>query len=284
MSIRIITDSGCDILPEEAQRWNIEVLPLTICFGSESYADGVTITREDFYRRMADTGVIPTTSQITPYAYEERFHAAREAGDEVVCITLSSKLSGCHQSARIAADGAPDIHLVDSETVCIGQRILIQRAMELRKLGCSGGEIARILEVEKKSIRLIALLDTLEYLKKGGRISPAAALAGSLLGIKPVNAIENGQVAVLGKARGSKNGNNLLTSFIEKSGGIDFSRPYALAYSGLSDALLQAYIKDSTALYAAETDNLPISGIGSAIGTHAGPGAIAAAFFAGKKG
>ena len=279
MSIRLITDSGSDITQKEAHAWGIEVLALKTRFETEEFSDDITITREDFYRRMIETGIVPTTSQVTPFAYEERFRAAVQAGDEAVCITLSSKLSGCHQSAVIAAQDTP-VHLVDSENVCVGQRILVQRAMALRDQGRSAGEIAETLEREKGSIRLIALLDTLEYLKKGGRISPAAALAGALLSIKPVVAVEQGEVALLGKARGSKNGNNLLMSLVQKAGGIDFSRPFCLAYSGLNDDLLQKYIADSAALYEGRTPSLPVSGIGSVIGTHVGPGAVAAAFFA----
>ena len=131
----------------------------------------------------------------------------------------------------------------------------------------------------KQKLRLIALVDTLEYLKKGGRVSSATAMAGSLLGIKPVIAVENGTVAILGKARGSKNGSNMLMTLVETNGGIDFSLPFSLAYSGLDDTLLQKYISDSTALYADKTDRLPIRTIGSTIGTHVGPGAIAVSFF-----
>ena len=122
-------------------------------------------------------------------------------------------------------------------------------------------------------------MDTLEYLKRGGRVSSAAAFAGGLLGIKPVIAIEGGTIAILGKARGSKNGSNMLMQLVEKSGGIDFTQPFALAYSGLDDSMLRKYIADSAALYEGKTDALPVHTIGSTIGTHAGPGAIAVAFF-----
>ena len=280
MPIRIITDSASDITQAEAKQLNIDVLPLKTLFGEEEYLDGITLDYETFYQKLVESDVMPTTSQIAPIEYEEKFRAAVENGDQVVCITISSKLSGCYQSASIAAEEFPGkIELVDSLNAAIGERLLVQLALKARDEGKNAQEIGKLLNEQKHNIRLIALLDTLEYLKKGGRISSATAVAGSLLSIKPVIAIENGEVVTLGKARGSKNGNNMLRTLVEKSGGINFEMPFYLAYTGLSDELLQKYIADSASLYEGKTDHLPISTIGSTIGTHAGPGAIAAAFF-----
>lgn len=283
MSIRIICDSASDITPKMAQQWEVKVLPIKTIFGEEEYLDGVTMNHEQFYEKLIETDQMPTTSQISPFDYEREFEEAVSNGDTVICITLSSKLSGCYQSAHIAADEYPDkIRIIDSENVCIGEQLLVKRAVELRKEGKSADEIVTILNEEKKKIRLIALLDTLEYLKKGGRISKTAALAGTLLSIKPVVAVVDGEITMLGKARGSKNGNNMLMSLIEKEGGINMEKPVCLAYSGLSDALLEKYIVDSAKLYAGRSEELPICTIGSTIGTHVGPGAIAAAFFVSK--
>lgn len=281
MAIRIITDSASDITQVEAAAWGVQVLPLRTIFGQEEFLDGITIDHETFFQKLIESDVLPTTSQLSPFQYEEPFRQAAEAGDEVVCITLSSKLSGCYQSASIAAEDLPVV-LVDSCNVTIGERLLVERAVQLRDQGLSAQEIGQQLETEKNQIRLIALLDTLEYLKKGGRISSAAALAGSLLSIKPVIAVEHGEIAILGKARGSKNGNNMLMTLVEKNGGINFEMPYCLAYSGLSDALLRKYIADSQSLYSGRAEHLPVSTIGSTIGTHAGPGAIAVAFFSNR--
>lgn len=280
MSVHIITDSGCDILPDEALRLGVEVLPLKTYFGETEYLDGVTIDHDTFFQLLIETDLFPKTSQLTPYEYEEKFKEIQNAGDTAVCITLSSKLSGCYQSALLAAqDFEGCIYVVDSENATVGQRLLVELALRLKNEGKSAAEISEVLEVQKKKVRLIALLDTLEYLKKGGRISAATALAGTLLSIKPVVAVEKGEVVLLGQARGSKNGNNKLNEFVTRSGEIAFDLPYSLAYSGLSDALLQKYIRDSAALYEGHTDNLPCCTIGSAIGTHVGPGAIAASFF-----
>ncbi len=281
MAIRIITDSASDITQVEAAAWGVQVLPLRTIFGQEEFLDGVTIDHETFFQKLIESDVLPTTSQLSPFQYEEPFRQAAEAGDEVVCITLSSKLSGCYQSASIAAEDLPVV-LVDSLNVTVGERLLVERAVQLRDQGLSAREIGQQLEAEKGRIRLIALLDTLEYLKKGGRISSAAALAGSLLSIKPVIAVEHGEIAILGKARGSKNGSNMLMTLVEKNGGINFELPYCLAYSGLSDALLRKYIADSQSLYSGRAEHLPVSTIGSTIGTHAGPGAIAVAFFSNR--
>ena len=280
MSVRIITDSACDLTPERARELGILVIPITVAFGHEEYLDGVTLTGEQFFEKLVESDVMPHTCQITPFQYGETFRAVARAGDEAVCITLSSKLSGGWNSARMAAaEAGGAVTVVDSENVCIGQQILVLLAAQLRDRGLTARQIAGELEEKKKHVRLLALLDTLEYLKKGGRISAATAFAGGVLSIKPVVAVQNGEVVLIGKARGSKNGNNLLMKFVEQSGGIDFSMPYCLAYSGLSDALLRKYIADSEALYKDHVTDLPICCIGSTIGTYAGPGAVGVAFF-----
>ena len=280
MSVKIITDSASDISQMEAKELGITVLPLKTIFGTEEFLDGVTLDHKTFYHKLIESDMLPTTSQLSPFDYEEAFRSALEEADEVLCITLSSRLSGCYQSAAIAAEEFPGkITLLDSLNVAIGARILVQLALQARDAGKTALEISELLKEARLHIRLIALVDTLEYLKKGGRISSTAALAGTLLGIKPIIAIENGEVAILGKARGSKNGNNLLMKLVEQSGGVDFSRPFALAYSVLDRSMLDKYISDSAVLYEGKTERLPIYTIGSTIGTHAGPGAIAVAFY-----
>lgn len=280
MSIRIITDSASDITQAEAKQFNIDVLPLKTIFGEEEYLDGITLDHAGFYQKLIESDVLPTTSQIAPIEYEEKFRSAVENGDEVVCVTISSKLSGCHQSACIAAEDFPGkVVVVDSLNAALGERLVVQLALKARDEGKTAAETAELLNTQKQSIRLIALLDTLEYLKKGGRISAASAFAGTLLSIKPVISVENGEVVTLGKARGSKNGNNMLRELVEKNGGINFEMPFALAYTGLDDTLLQKHIADSASLYVGKVDHLPVYSIGSTIGTHVGPGAIAVAFF-----
>lgn len=278
MSIRIVTDSASDI--SNGERNDVTVVPLKLRFGDEEFMDGVDISHKEFYEKLVETETLPITSQATPYDYENVYKEAAAAGDTLIVITLSSKLSGTYQSAVIAAADYDNIYIVDSENVTIGEYVLVELALRLKDSGMAAEDIAERLEREKKKIRLVALLDTLEYLKKGGRISKTAAAAGSLLSIKPVIAIENGEVVMLGKARGSRHGNNLLVGKIKESGGIDFDKPHILGYTGLSDALLRKYIADSEALWRGEVDSLEITTVGAAIGTHVGPGAIAVAFFA----
>lgn len=277
MSIRFIIDSTTDLNPAISHRFT--VVPLTINFGKEEFIDGITISHKEFYEKLIETDALPSTSQATPAAFEKVFDEVDAAGDSAVVITLSHKLSGTFQSAVIAADGRENIHLVDSGSAAIGAGILAELALQLADEGMDAAQIAARLIEERKNIRVIALLDTLEYLKRGGRISRTVAFAGSMFSIKPVACIEDGEIKLLGKARGSKQGNNLLVSEIEKSGGVDFSRPILLGYTGLSDHMLQKYITDSAALWQDATDELAVAAIGSVVGTHAGPGAIAAAFF-----
>lgn len=278
MNIRIVTDSASDLL----QPWpeGVSVLPMTVSFGDKQYQDGVDLSHRQFYEKLIEGDSLPTTSQIAPGQFEDAFSQAIDRGETVICITLSSKLSGTYQSACIAAAEFPGkVFVVDSLNVTIAEALLVRRAVELAQQGMSAEEIARQLEEERGQVRIVALLDTLEYLKRGGRLSASAALVGGLLSIKPVVTVEDGEVKVIGKARGSKNGNNLLMEESQKDGGVDFSRPHSLGYTGLSDELLRKYMEDSRPLWEGYVDALPVCTIGGTIGTHVGPGAIAVAFF-----
>lgn len=277
MKTRIVVDSTADILPEYLNQ--IHTVPLTVSFGDEEYIDGVTIDHRTFYQKLIETDAMPSTSQASPAAFAEQYDQAAAADEEVVVITISSKLSGTYQSAMIAAAGRSSVYIVDSENASVGCGILVGLALRYLRVGMTASAIAEKLQEDKKKIVVIALLDTLEYLKRGGRISKAAAFAGGLLNIKPVISIADGEIQLLGKARGSKMGNNLLVQQIQKVGGIDFTKPVLLGYTGLSDVLLQKYIEDSSYLWSASLDAVRYVSIGSVIGAHAGPGAIAVAFF-----
>ncbi len=276
--VNIIVDSTADITEDVKER--LTVVPLTLRFGDEEYIEGVTIQKKEFYQKLIESDVLPKTSQAAPADFEDVFEKIVAAGESAVVITLSSKLSGTWQSAMIAAREYEDsVYVVDSRSVAIGAAILAKLALRLVDEGMGAREIAERLEKEREKICLIAMLDTLEYLKKGGRISAAAAFAGGVLSIKPVVCIRDGEIVILGKARGSKQGNNLLVSEIRKTGGIDFTKPILLGYTGLDDTLLQKYIEDSKALWEEGISSLETTMIGSVIGTHAGPGAVAVAFF-----
>lgn len=277
MKTRIIVDSTADLMPEYKAR--VYTVPLTVHFGPEEYVDGVTIDHKAFYEKLIESDVLPTTSQATPDAFMREFQKARDAGEAAVVITLAAKFSGTYQSARIAAEGFENIYLVDGESAAMGTGILVELAFRLLDEGKSAAEIAAVLEEEKKKIVVVALVDTLEYLKRGGRISKAVAFAGGVLNIKPVLSVIDGEIRLLGKARGSKMGNNLLVQEIQKAGGIDFSKPVLLGYSGISDALLLKYIEDSRPIWEGHLPQVRYTTVGSVIGTHAGPGAVVVAFF-----
>lgn len=277
MKTRIIVDSTADLMPEYKER--VSIVPLTVHFGDEEYIDGVTIDHKTFYEKLVESDVLPTTSQATPDAFMKEYEKVKEAGEAAVVITISSKLSGTYQSATIAAEDYENIHIIDSGSAAMGSGILVELALKLVDEGLEAKAIAERLEEEKKKIVIVALVDTLEYLKKGGRVSKTVAFAGSVLNIKPVLSVIDGEISMLGKARGSKMGNNLLVQEIEKAGGVDFSKPVLLGYSGLSDALLVKYIEDSRHIWDQGLEAVRYTTIGSVIGTHAGPGAVAVAFY-----
>ena len=277
MKTRIIVDSTSDLLP--AVKAQVHTVPLTVHFGQEEYVDGVTIDHHAFYEKLIETDVHPSTSQASPAAFEQEYENARSAGEAAVVITLTSKLSGTYQSAMIAAQDYENVHVVDSGSVAIGGGILVEYALRLLSEGLDAKMIAQKLEEAKKRIVIVALVDTLEYLKRGGRVSRTVAFAGTVLNIKPVLSVVDGEINMLGKARGSKMGNNLLVQEIEKAGGVDFDMPLLLGYTGLSDAMLLKYIEDSKHLWEGNVAGVRYTTIGSVIGTHAGPGAVAVAFF-----
>lgn len=285
MAVRIITDSASDITREDvaaAGNPALTVLPLSITFGNTTYEDGVNLSHQRFYELLVEGDDLPMTGQVNPYAFEQAIGEARAAGDEVIVITLSGKLSGTNASANTASasfDGG--VYVVDSKNVTVGERVLVDYALRLVGEGLSAVDIATALEQAREDIYVVGLLDTLEYLRRGGRIPASAAALGKLLSIKPVITIEDGAVELLGKARGSKNGRNLLTQQVEAAGGIDFAMPIALGYAGLDDALLRKYIEDSRHIWEDHIalEDLPVHSVGATIGTHVGPGAIALAFF-----
>lgn len=278
MPVHIITDSGSDITG--ALSPHLTVLPLSIAFGTTTYADGVDLTHERFYQLLAERDELPTTGQVTPYAFSQALEQVRAAGDEAVIVTLSSKLSGTYRSAVSAAADFPGAQVVDSLNATVGERILVERALTLVDEGLSAAEIAAQLEQERSHVCLVALLDTLEYLRRGGRIPKSVGAIGELLSVKPVIGVVDGEVIMLGKARGSKNGRNLLHQEVERSA-IDFTMPVMLGYSGLSDQLLRTYLEDNRSIWEGRVreEDLPIILVGATIGTHAGPGAIVLAFF-----
>ena len=279
MSVKFLVDSAADLTLQEAKELGVTHLPLKVLFGEEEYLDGVTLSHQAFYEKLAAWDKLPTTSQASPAEFEKAFAELTADGDEVVAITVSSQLSGTYQSACIGADEFEGkVYVVDSMNVTLGERLVLMRGIQLAQTGLSAREIAEKLNEEKGKIRLYAVLDTLENLKKSGRISAATAIAGTMLSIKPAVAVEEGKVVMAGKARGANQGNKLLKDLVAKTGGIDFDKPHTLAYSGPSDERLRKFMADSGDLWAGH-EQPPVATVGAVIGTHVGPGAWALAYF-----
>lgn len=274
MSVRIILETTTNLPETEKEKFII--LPLRLRFGQEEYIDGVDITDREFYERLPASKELPTTSQASPYEFEELLRPLVAAGDTALILTLSSGLSGTYQSACIAAAEFGDsVRVVESRSVAIGTGILAQYARRLADMGLGVGEIAEALEVQRERIGIFATLNTLEYLHRGGRISKSVAIAGGVLGIKPVVSMKEGKVALVGTARGAKQGSARLAKEMER--GMDRDMPWLLGYTGTEDSHLQNFIAAYPALW--EGDTPPQAVIGSVVGCHVGPGAVCVAFF-----
>ncbi len=274
MSVKIVIDSTVDMIPELKARTT--VVPLTIYFGQQEFQDSVTITPDKFYEMLVNSEQLPTTSQPTPAAFADVYAKATADGSEVVVITIASQLSGTYQSATIAAEDYPGkVFVVDSRTAAIASGVLAEYALQLADQGKGGQQILEALIEKRKDVCLYAIVDTLEYLKKGGRLNSTVAFVGGLLNIKPIISVENGEIKVMGMARGIKKAFTTLTELSSKDG-VDVDKPILLGYTGQSDEQLCQYMHSSTELWSPKTN---VSVVGAAIGVHAGPGAVATAFF-----
>lgn len=277
MSIRIVTDSASDI--EQGEFQNVCVLPMTITIDGKSYRDGVDLSKDEFYQLLETSDAIPASSLISPFQFQEALDSIEADGDEAIVITISSQLSGTYQSAMTAARDRTSVSVIDSMQASCAQKLLVLRAMQLILLGLSREEVTRELEQEKKRIVIFAAVDTLTYLLKGGRISKTSALVGSVIGIKPILTLDEGELIAIGKAHGSKKSHAFLSQRIKKIGGIDFTMPYAVGYSGTNRAHLQKYLNNNQELLNSVPHRPDIVQIGSTVGTHSGPNTVAVAFF-----
>lgn len=279
MSVRIIVDSTTDLRPQAARR--VQVVPLTIHFGEREFVDGVDIDTDRFYRMLVQSDVLPTTSQPTPHAFGKVFAQAVEAGDSVVCITISAKLSGTFQSASIAAADYPGkVFVVDSRNVTIAAGVLVEYALELVDQGMSAEHIALTLMEKRDKVKLLAMVDTLEYLKKGGRITPAAAAVGTVLNLKPVLTIQGEQLDAFAKVRGMKAAKKRMITALEDDMNRRFSsiprgelRLEAAYTCSDEEAFQWKQMLEEHFGQACDMSPLPLS-----IACHTGPGALGCAF------
>ena len=278
--VKIFIDSASDITEKEAKELGIGFLPIEVRFGEEEYLDGVDITAETFYDKLESSNTFPKTSQINPFRFEECFAKETSDGSEVVMITMSSKISGTYQSALEGAKNFKDkVFVVDSLNACTGERLLGLYALKLANEGKSGKEIKEELDKAKLNIKLFAVIDTLEYLKKGGRISATSAMIGSMLSIKPIIGVVGGEIKVLAKAMGTKKSYMMLNSTIEKGGEIDYSMPVGFIYSGKDLTPLQNYKTTIPNILNQANNEIPAYPLGCTIGAHIGSGAVGLAYF-----
>lgn len=277
--IRILTDSAADLTAGDAAAIpGLHIVPLNVLFeDGETIRDGIDMTRADFYDRLQKADKLPRTSQPSPEAFMEVFEEAKAAGDEVVVILISSKLSGTFQCAKMAAEECEfnDAYFVDSDTASPGEYILIREAARLRDEGVSAAEIAAALDLLKKRIRILAVVDSLKHLHKGGRLPAAVALVGGALGIKPVLSVYDGAVHLADKARGRPGAYVALFKQMDKMGGVDTRYDFVMVYSSDKQVLgpIQHYVRNNLKLEGGH-----FSQIGSVIGTHIGPSAAGIAF------
>jgi len=277
MSIRIVIDSTSDVTQEIIDKYNLEMVPLTVNFDDGSYLDKVELSTEDFFKKLSNSDKLPTTSQVAPGVFINTFSEILLNGDEVLGIFLASDFSGTYESARIAKDmiGGDRIHLIDSRSVCLGTFSLILEAIELVEQNKNINEIIETLDALKDKIVVAAGLDTLKYLEKGGRLSKGQAVVGSLLNIKPIITIKDGKIAVIDKIRGKNKTIKWFDDWIEENKFDLTNKTVLLFHAQNLDQLkvLRAAIEDKYKI-----KNIIEAEVGPVIGTHAGPGLLAVAF------
>lgn len=282
MAVTIMTDSASDITQEDAKALGIRVIPLRYSLGEEDFLDGVTISNQEFYERLERDKILPKTSQITPFMYAEEFRPYVEEGDDVVYISISSGVSGCYQSACMAAEEFDGhVFVFDSQEFCISLRVMVEYAARLRDEGKSAKEIFDAMPEALERVRIIALFDTLEYAQKGGRVSKAVEVVGGALKLKLLISIKDGGVDFIKPLRGTKKGFAAMEKYVKENGGIDLSMPHCAGYTGTSNAKIMKFLDKYGYLIDYGEDTV-VTHVGTTVGTYAGPGAIAIGYFAEK--
>lgn len=274
--VKILTDSSCDLSPARCQELGVEMLPITVNFGSESFRANVDISNDEFYQKLAAASELPKTAQITPGFFEDKFREYKDGPDEVVGLFISSMMSGTLQSARLAKNlvGAENIYLPDTLNVTFALGLLVEEAVKMRDRGLSAAEIAKEVEALVPRVRLWALIDDLKYLKMGGRLSATSALVASILGICPIITLENGLVEVVGKARGKKAAFKFIQGLVEKE---PISHDFAVTVGHAAASKTRDDFLEFMEPVLKKREVLKLD-IGSIVGTHTGPGACGLAY------
>lgn len=276
--VHILIDSTSDLTREEAASWGITVAPLTVRFGSTEYQDGVDLTPPVFFRKLEESKVVPVTSQVNSGVFMELYKSLlQNREDEILGIFLSSRLSGTYQSARIARNTFPrrSIHLVDSGTASLGAFLLIREAVRLRDQGLSAGEIAGELNRLKGRVRILAALESLKYLLKGGRLPAASAIVGTLLHVKPILSVRDGNVDVAKKVRGNLAAYQWMAGELSEKG---YDPRYTPQLGSTQCAVLLDTFRQKLRDQGLDIAQWGHTDVGVVIGTHTGPGCVGVAY------
>jgi DegV family protein with EDD domain len=279
MAIRIITDSTSDLPLEWQEKLEIEIIPLSVRFGDEEYLDGVNLSKQEFFEKLANCQELPTTAQVNPERFEKIF-GKYSPDDEIIGIFISGRMSGTYQSAGIAKNllGARNISLIDSRSVTFGLGLLVLEAVKMRDAGMSAAEICQGVNDLIGRQRFYAVIDTLKYLKMGGRLSASSALFGTMLHIKPIVTFLDGEVVAIEKRKGLK----AATEFIAQK--MELDPPDPACQIALGDSIapeLSALLKQSISNHIDLSNSVNFA-LGSVVGTHAGPGCAGVAYIARK--
>lgn len=277
MGIRIVVDSTSDLTDEIIEKYNIKMVPLTVNFENESFLDKVELSTKEFFEKLEVAEKLPTTTLVSPGAFVEVFSEILMEGDQVLGLFIASELSGTYDSARMAKDmiGSEDIHLIDTKSVCLGSFALVLEAIRLVEEKKPIEEIVNELEALKEKTVVVAALDTLKYLEKGGRLSKGQAVIGSLLNIKPIIAVKDGKISVIDKIRGKNKTIKWFDEWIEKNN-FDLSDKTVLLFHGRAYEQLKVLRNTIEEKY--KIKNIIEQEIGAVIGTHAGPGVMGIGF------
>lgn len=277
MAIQFICDSTCDVDKEEAARIGLKKVPLKVVFAEEEFLDGDNLEAEEFYRKLVNSEKLPTTSQPSPEAFLQHFEEAKAAGNDVVCLVISSKLSGTYQSAMIAKEMAEydRIFVIDTESASPGVQYLLSKGMEMSAEGRTAEEIVSWIEENKKRVHIYFAVDTLEYLYKGGRLSAAGKNVGTLLNLKPLIVLQDGVIHVAAMARGNKSAWEKMVKLMEADG-VSFQDGYYACYTG-EKALTGDFFEFLEKRTGKKADKSVA--VGSVLGVHVGPGVRAVAGF-----
>jgi DegV family protein with EDD domain len=268
--LRIVTDSTADIAPETQRAFEITVVPLNVHIGDQVFRDRVDLSGEEFFHRLAQSAELPRTSQPSVGTFEEAFRGLRGQGHDVVAILLSARVSGTHDAAMMAARAVdPDhIEVVDSRMASMALGFMVLEAARLAREGKGAAEVAAAVRALVPKARVIAAIDTLTYLQRGGRIGKAQALLGSLLNVKPLITLKDGEVQPLGRARSRAQARDRLVDLLERDGPV--AHLAVLHGAALADA---ERLRDRVAPQYPGLD-IPLVETGPVIGTHTGPGVI----------